>query len=141
MKHLANQGDGGPIKNLVLVAEDNEATAELTKTMLELFGYRVSVAKNGFEAVAKAIAELPDLIVMDIHMPVMSGLQAAAEIRKDSTTKSIPILAATAKAMPGDEERCLASGCSSYISKPYTHTQLGAAVKKLLSKPLAERTE
>ena len=139
MKRVTGQGDGAPTKTLVLLAEDNEATAELTKKMLEIFGYQVTVAKNGVEAVAKATAELPDLVVMDIHMPVMDGLQAAAQIRKDPKTESIPILAATAKAMAGDEERCLASGCNGYISKPFTHTQLAASVKKLLSKPLAEQ--
>ena len=139
MKRETGQTDGGPTKSLVLVAEDSQTTAELTQKMLEFFGYQVIVARNGVEAVAKAAAETPDLIVMDIHMPVMDGLQATVEIRKDPKTKSIPILAATAKAMAGDEERCLASGCDSYISKPFTHTQLAAAVKKLLSEPLADR--
>jgi CheY-like chemotaxis protein len=139
LKRETGQTDGGPTKTLVLLAEDSQVTAELIQKMLEFFGYQVIVARNGVEAVAKAAAEIPDLIVMDIHMPVMDGLQAAVEIRKDPKTKSIPILAATAKAMAGDEERCLASGCDSYISKPFTHTQLAAAVKKLLSEPLADR--
>ena len=139
MKRETGQTDGGPTKSLVLLAEDSQVTAELTQKMLEFFGYQVIVARNGVEAVAKAAAETPDLIVMDIHMPVMDGLQATVEIRKDPKTKSIPILAATAKAMAGDEERCLASGCDSYIAKPFTHTQLAAAVKKLLSEPLADR--
>jgi len=139
LKRETGQTDGGPTKSLVLVAEDSQTTAELTQKMLEFFGYQVIVARNGVEAVAKAAAETPDLIVMDIHMPVMDGLQATVEIRKDPKTKSIPILAATAKAMAGDAERCLASGCDSYISKPFTHTQLAAAVKKLLSEPLAVR--
>ena len=139
MKSSVDQGDGGPIKRLVLVAEDNQPTADLTQRMLELFGYRVTVARNGVEAVAKAIAELPDLIVMDINMPVMDGLQAASEIRKEPRTQSIPILAATAKAMPGDKEKCLASGCNDYIAKPYTHHQLIASVKQLLNKPSDSR--
>ena len=139
MNRVTGQGDGGPIKSLVLLAEDNEATAELTQKMLEFFGYQVIVARNGVEAVEKAAAQIPDLIVMDIHMPVMDGLRATVEIRKDPKTKSIPILAATAKAMAGDEERCLASGCDSYISKPFTHSQLAAMIKKLLNEPLADR--
>lgn len=139
MKRETGQTDGGPTKSLVLLAEDSEATAELTQKMLEFFGYQVIVARNGVEAVEKAVAQIPDLIVMDIHMPVMNGLQATMEIRKNPKTKSIPILAATAKAMAGDEERCLASGCDSYISKPFTHYQLAAMVKKLLSEPIANR--
>ncbi|MPZ76734.1 MAG: response regulator [Deltaproteobacteria bacterium] len=139
LKSSAGQENGGPIKSLVLLAEDNEATAELTRKMLELFGYRVTVAKNGVEAVAKAIAELPDVIVMDIHMPVMDGLQAASQIRNETTTQSIPILAATAKAMAGDKEKCLASGCNDYIAKPFTHGQLIASIKQLLNRPSEPR--
>jgi CheY-like chemotaxis protein len=127
------------MKRLILLAEDNEATVDMTKTQLEFLGYRVTIARNGVEAVAKAIAELPDLIVMDVHMPVMDGLQAAAQIRKEPTTQAIPILAATAKAMSGDREKCLASGCNDYIAKPLTHRELGPAIKKLLDEALAER--
>ena len=82
LKSPAGQGNSAPIKSLILLAEDNEATAELTKKMLELFGYQVTIARNGVDAVAKAEAELPDLIVMDIHMPVMDGFQATEEIRR-----------------------------------------------------------
>ena len=127
------------MKRLVLLAEDSETTLEMTKTQLEFLGYRVTLARNGAEAVAKAIAELPDLIVMDVHMPVMDGLQAACQIRQEPKTQSIPILAATAKAMSGDREKCLVSGCNDYIAKPFTHFQLGEMIKKLLSEPLADR--
>ena len=123
------------MKSLILVVEDNEATLNLIEAQLTLLGYRVTTAKNGVEAIAKAIAELPDLIVMDIQMPVMDGLQAAAQIRKEPTTQVIPILAATAKTMSGDKERCLAAGCNDYIAKPFTHRQLQFAVEKLLTKP------
>ena len=81
---------------------------------------------------ARAVAELPDLIVMDVHMPLMDGLQAASQIRKEPKTQSIPILAATAKAMSGDREKCLASGCNGYLAKPFTHRELDAAIKKLV---------
>jgi len=127
------------MKSLILVVEDNEATLNLIEAQLTLLGYRVTTAKNGVEGIAKAIAELPDLIVMDIQMPVMDGLQAAAQIRKEPTTQVIPILAATAKTMSGDKERCLAAGCNDYIAKPFTHRQLQFAIEKLLSKPSNER--
>ena len=123
------------MKSLILVAEDNETTRDLVQTQLTLLGYRVTTAKNGVEAIAKAIAELPDLIVMDIQMPVMDGLDAASQIRKEPTTQVIPILAATAKTMSGDKERCLAAGCNDYIAKPFTHRQLQFAIEKLLTKP------
>jgi len=122
------------MKSLILVAEDNETTRDLVQTQLTLLGYRVTTAKNGVEAIAKAIAELPDLIVMDIQMPVMDGLDAASQIRKEPTTQVIPILAATAKTMSGDKERCLAAGCNDYIAKPFTHRQLQFAIEKLLTK-------
>ncbi len=123
------------MKSLILVVEDNEATLNLIEAQLTLLGYRVTTAKNGLEGIAKAIAELPDLIVMDIQMPVMDGLDAASQIRKEPTTQVIPILAATAKTMSGDKERCLAAGCNDYIAKPFTHRQLQFAIEKLLTKP------
>ncbi len=127
------------MKSLILVVEDNEATLDLMQTQLTLLGYRVTTAKNGAEAVAKAIAELPDLIVMDIQIPVMDGFHAAVLIRKEPTTQVIPILAATAKTMSGDKQKCLDSGCNDYIAKPFTHKQLQIAVEKLLTKAPNER--
>jgi len=123
------------MNSLILLVEDNEATLNLMQTQLTLLGYRVTTAKNGAEAVAIAIAELPDLILMDIQMPVMDGLDAASQIRKEPTTQVIPILATTAKAMSGDKQKCLDSGCNDYIAKPFTHRQLQIAVEKLLTKP------
>jgi CheY-like chemotaxis protein len=120
------------MQHLVLLVEDSETTVLVTQMQLEFLGYRVAIARNGAEAVVQAANDHPDLIVMDIHMPVMDGLQAAAEIRKNPQTNSIPILAATAKAMSGDRERCLASGCNAYLAKPFTHRELGAEIKKLL---------
>ena len=76
--------------------------------------------------------EPPDLIIMDIHMPKMDGLEAASRIRKNPKTQTIPILAATAKALPEDREMCLANGCNDYIAKPFTHRELDDAIKKLL---------
>ena len=121
------------MKRLILLAEDNEATLDMMKTQLEFLGYQVMLARNGVEAVVRSIAELPDLIVMDMHMPVMDGLQAAFQIRKEPKTQSIPILAATAKAVSGDREKCLASGCNGYLAKPFTHRELDAAIKKLVT--------
>lgn len=120
------------MKKRILLVEDNAATIDVMRQELEFLGYEVTVAENGVEAVEMAISQLPDLIVMDIRMPKMDGLQAASKIRKNPKTHPIPILAATAKALPGDREKCLASGCDDYIAKPFTHRELGAAVEKLL---------
>ena len=122
------------MKSLILLVEDSETTRDLVQTQLTFLGYRVTTAKNGAEAVAKATAELPDLIVMDIQMPVMDGLLATSQIRKDPKIQLIPILAATAKTMSGDKEKCLAAGCNDYIAKPFTHRQLHATIQNLLTK-------
>ncbi|MBI3061750.1 MAG: response regulator, partial [Deltaproteobacteria bacterium] len=91
-------------KKRVLLAEDHPGTIEVMQTELEVLGYEVVVAQDGQEAVEKAAAESPDIIVMDIIMPKLDGFQAAARIRENPRTKDIPILAATALARPGDRE-------------------------------------
>ena len=120
------------MKKRVLLAEDHLGTIEVMQLELEVLGYEVTVAQNGLEAVEKASAESPDLIVMGILMPKLNGFQATARIRQNPRTKDIPILAATALARPGDREKCLESGCDGYIAKPFTHKQLGAAIDRLI---------
>ncbi|MEK7783646.1 MAG: response regulator [Candidatus Binatota bacterium] len=120
------------MKKRILLAEDHPGTIEVMQLELEVLGFDVIVAQNGLEAVEKATAESPDLIVMDMLMPKMDGFQAAASIRQSPKTKGIPILAATALARPGDREKCLESGCDGYIAKPFTHRQLGAAIQRIL---------
>ena len=114
--------------------EDHLETLDLLRQELEFLGYEVVAAKNGIEGVEMAESKHPDLIIMDILMSQMDGLQATLHIRQNPKTKSIPILAATAKATPGDREQCLASGCDGYIAKPFTHRELSAAVNEVLEK-------
>lgn len=120
------------MRRRILLVEDSKVTSDVMTQELELLGYQVMVAKNGLEAVEMASNELPDLIVMDIAMPKMDGLEAASRIRSNPKTQGIPILAATARVMQEDREKCLASGCTDYIAKPFTHRDLDAAIKKLL---------
>jgi two-component system cell cycle response regulator DivK len=122
------------MKKRVLLVEDHPATIELMQQELTYLGYEVIVATDGVTAVETAACELPDLIVMDISMPKMDGLQAASRIRENPKTTFIPILAATAKALREDKEKCLAAGCNGYIAKPFTYKQLGAAIERLLKK-------
>ncbi len=82
---------------------------------------------------------MPEVIVMDICMPKMDGLEAVSHIRRNPKTRSIPILAATAKILPGDREKCLAGGCDGYQPKPFTHRELGAAIRRLLEKKSHQR--
>ena len=123
------------MKKHILVAEDNKDIAELYCFQLESLGFDVTVAKNGIEAMELAPLLLPDLVIMDILMPKMDGLEAARQIRENPATRDIPILAATAKAMEGDIEKCLAAGCDGYIAKPFNHTELGAAIEAVLQHP------
>jgi two-component system, cell cycle response regulator DivK len=116
----------------ILLVEDNPATIDVMIKELEFFGYDCMVAEDGKQAVEMSSSRAPDLIIMDISLPKMDGLEAATLIRKNPKTQSIPILAATARALPGDREKCLEAGCDDYIAKPFTHRELGAAIKKLL---------
>jgi CheY-like chemotaxis protein len=117
----------------VLLVEDDPDTVNMMRRELALLHYDVAVAENGAEAVQLAASDPPDVIIMDIRMPKMDGLEAVAHIRNDPKTRDVPILAATAMATPGDKERCLDAGCNAYISKPFTYKDLGVAIKKLLA--------
>lgn len=119
-------------KKKILLVEDNPATADVMKKALEFLGYDLVVAQDGEEAVEKADSSMPDLILMDISLPKMDGLQATSLIRKSPKAANIRILAATARALPGDREKCLRAGCDDYIAKPFTHRELGNAIKRLL---------
>lgn len=132
------------MKKRILLVEDHEATVEVMRTELELLGYNVITATDGDKAVEIAASGCPDLIVMDMAMPKMDGFQAASEIRKNPKTQDIPILAATAKAMTGDREKCLAAGCDAYLAKPFTYKELGSHIDALLkqkSPPQVQRHE
>ena len=109
---------------LILLAEDNEANISTISSYLKARGYRLILAKNGREAIAQAQAEVPDLILMDIQMPGMDGLEAMQQIRLNPNLVEIPIIALTALAMEGDRERCLAAGANDYLSKPVKLKQL-----------------
>lgn len=122
------------MKTRILLVEDNPATMEVMQQELEILGYEVAVARDGAEAVEMANSELPDLIIMDILMPKMDGGEATKQIRKNPKTQAIPVLAATAKALPEDRERCLESGCDGYIAKPFSYKELRDVIEKLLRK-------
>jgi PAS domain S-box-containing protein len=103
---------------LILLAEDNEETIEMMRVYLESKGYRLVVARNGKEAIDLAHEHLPHLILMDIQMPKMDGLEATRHMRASPELKHTPIIALTALVMPGDRERCLEAGADDYMIKP-----------------------
>ncbi|HLA08261.1 MAG TPA: response regulator, partial [Anaerolineales bacterium] len=117
----------------ILLAEDNMANILTIAEYLESYGYEIVVVHDGIEAIEKAKEIQPDLILMDIQMPAMDGLEAMRRLRADSRFASTPIIALTALAMPGDRERCLTAGASEYMSKPVRLKMLVKTVRKLLS--------
>ncbi len=107
-----------PERPSVLLAEDNESNLEMLSTYLRIRGCEVLTAKNGAEAIALAKEHLLDVILMDVQMPEMDGLEATRRLRADPALRFTPIVALTALAMPGDRERCLEAGMDDYLSKP-----------------------
>lgn len=102
----------------ILVVEDNPVNLELVRDILEAHGHEVLEASNATDGLALLSGELPDLILMDIQLPGMDGLTATRQIKADARLQGIPVVALTAHAMKGDEERALAAGCDGYVSKP-----------------------
>lgn len=123
---------------LILLAEDNAANINTTTAYLTAKGYYLMVAKNGIEAVNLAQTNHPDLILMDIQMPQLDGLEAIRRIRQIPALANVPILAVTALAMEGDRDRCLAAGANEYICKPIRLKQLSHLIHTLLPKSSIE---
>lgn len=117
----------------VLVAEDNAVNRVLMTDLLRLAGCEVLEAVDGEEAIAKARAESPDLIVLDIMLPVMDGISVARLLKTDPKTRDIGIIAVTALAMPDDRDTIMNAGCDAYLAKPFTHDQYLRAVAELLA--------
>ena len=109
---------GSEMAKTVLIVEDNELNMKLFHDLLEAHGYRTLQSRNGFDAMEIARADRPDLILMDIQLPEVSGLEVTKWLKEDDELKSIPVIAVTAFAMKGDEERIRQGGCEAYISKP-----------------------
>lgn len=120
----------------ILIADDLDAGRELVRTVLENSNYEVYEATNGAEAVEQARAIQPDLIILDLHMPVLDGFGALAELRRDPQFAKTPVMALTASAMMGDREVALAAGFTGYIAKPIRLTALRAEVERMLASRL-----
>ncbi len=125
----------GQLAPLILVAEDSAESASMFELFLKRQGYRVAVAANGEEALRAAQADRPALIVTDLQMPEVDGLEVIRRLRATPDLAHVPILAVTAHAMTGMRERCLAAGASGYLSKPLNLRDLGRAVAEQLSRP------
>ncbi|GJM42660.1 MAG: response regulator [Ardenticatenaceae bacterium] len=115
----------------ILIVEDIEFNVDLLEQLLE-DAYAVAVARNGKEGVELATSELPDLILMDMSLPVMDGWEATRQIKANEATKQIPIIALTAHAMSGDEAKAREAGCDDYLSKPLDEDLLFEKLAKFL---------
>ena len=120
------------MKKTVLIVEDNELNMKLFNDLLEAHGYATLKTGHGIEAMELARAHKPDLILMDIQLPEVSGLEVTRWLKADDELKSIPVIAITAFAMKGDEERIREGGCEAYMSKPISVSKFIATIKTYL---------
>ena len=127
-----NDSPNGSAKT-VLVVEDNELNMKLFHDLLEAHGYNILQTKDGMDALRIAREHKPDLILMDIQLPEVSGLEVTKWIKEDEDLKSIPVIAVTAFAMKGDEEKIRDGGCEAYIAKPISVTNFLETVRKFLT--------
>ncbi|HEX5327352.1 MAG TPA: response regulator [Acetobacteraceae bacterium] len=116
----------------ILVVEDTEDNRRIIRDLLTSFGYELIEARDGAEGVAMAQSHRPDLILMDIQLPVMDGYEATRRIRAHPDLKHIPVIAVTSYALSGDEAKARAAGCDAYIAKPFSPRQLLAKVREFL---------
>lgn len=116
----------------ILVADDRPASLELIRAVLDDLGYNVLEAQNGEEAVNQAREGHPDLVLLDLHMPVLDGFGVLEVLRADTAMKDVPIVALTASGMAADRERALAAGFSDYLSKPISLTRLRSEIERYL---------
>jgi len=116
----------------VLIVEDNELNMKLFHDLLEAHGYATLATRNGVEALDLARKHRPDLILMDIQLPEVSGLEVTKHLKDDQELRYIPVVAVTAFAMKGDEERILAGGCEAYLSKPISVGKFIETVRRFL---------
>jgi CheY-like chemotaxis protein len=128
----ARAAPGQMPKAKILIAEDNQLSLQALGEYLSEVGYQLTLTSNGAEALESARAVEPDLILMDVQMPVMDGLEAIRRLRADSRCSTVRIVALTALAMAGDRERCLAAGADDYVSKPFLLKDLEAKVEAML---------
>jgi two-component system, cell cycle response regulator DivK len=125
----------------ILIVEDHELNMKLLNDLLEAHGYDILQARNGLTALQLARQHHPDLILMDIQLPDISGLEATRLLKADARTKGIPIVAVTAFAMAGDKQRTLDSGCDAYVAKPIMIHEFLALIEALLAPASAPPSE
>ncbi|HEY8163681.1 MAG: response regulator [Methylocystis sp.] len=121
------------MKKIILIVEDNELNMKLFNDLLEAYGHATLRTKSGVEAISLARAHRPDLILMDIQLPEVSGLEVTRWLKDDEELKEIPVVAITAFAMKGDEEKIRQGGCEAYLSKPISVAKFLETVNSFLA--------
>jgi len=116
----------------ILIVDDNPMNMELTSDLLEQHGFQVLQAESAKTGIEIAISKKPDLILMDINLPGMDGIEATKILRKNTATMNIPVVAITAHAMEGDKEKILKAGCVGYVPKPINTREFPLIIKKFL---------
>ncbi|GIW05085.1 MAG: two-component system response regulator [Thermomicrobiales bacterium] len=117
----------------VLLVEDDPVNRMLAKRILSAHGFPFAEATNGEEALEQARARKPDVVLMDLSLPVMNGWDAVARLRQIPSLADVPVIAVTAHAMRGDREKALEAGCDDYLSKPYRPAELVAAIERAVA--------
>ena len=128
----ANLTKAGPMTKTVMIVEDNDLNMKLFHDLLDAHGYQTLQTRNGMEALEQARKQRPDLILMDIQLPEVSGLEVTKWLKEDDNLRSIPVVAVTAFAMKGDEERIREGGCEAYISKPISVSKFMDTVRQFI---------
>jgi two-component system cell cycle response regulator DivK len=123
---------GAGMSKRILVVEDHEDNRQILRDLLASGGFDMIEAENGAEAVIAAEANRPDLILMDIQLPVVDGYEATRRIKANPLLKAIPIIAITSYALSGDEEKTRRAGCDDYVTKPFSPRQLLAKIRQYL---------
>jgi CheY-like chemotaxis protein len=119
---------------MVLLVEDNEDNRDMLSRRLQRSGYEVAIAVDGAEGVSKTASEKPDIVLMDMSLPVIDGWEATQQLKANPQTRSIPVIALTAHAMSGDREKALSAGCDEYDTKPINLSRLLGKIETLLEK-------
>ena len=131
------EGEKGPDVAKILLVEDNEMNRDMLSRRLQRRGYDVVMAEDGQEGVVLAEKETPDVILMDMSLPVVDGWDAARKLKASAATQGIPIIALTAHAMSGDREKALEAGCDDYDTKPVDFARLVVKIETLVQKKKA----
>jgi two-component system cell cycle response regulator DivK len=118
------------MKKRILVVEDQQDNRQILRDLLTNAGFDIIEAENGEDAIASAQASRPDLILMDIQLPILDGYEATRRIKADPNLKSIPIIVVTSYALSGDEDKARLAGCDDYVAKPFSPRELLAKIKE-----------